>query len=64
MFSLLLLRLLSSVLGTALSAVRNTGSIKSTADDVVTYTWKVLNTTATNKNDAVLLQVVSLSRDV
>jgi hypothetical protein len=31
---------------------------------VVTYTRKVLDTSATNKNDGVLLKVVTYARDV
>jgi hypothetical protein len=31
---------------------------------VITYTWKVLDTTATNQDDRVLLKVVTLTGDV
>ena len=55
---------LSTVLRTTLCAACYASGIKSTANDVITYTWKVLYTTATNKHDRVLLKVVSLSWDV
>ena len=55
---------LSTVLRTALCTVSHTCSIKRTANDVITYTRKVLYTTTANKHDAVFLQVVSFSRDV
>ena len=58
------LRTLSTVLRTALSTVSNTSSIECTANDVVTYTRKVLYTTTTYEYDAVLLQVVTFTRDV
>ena len=55
---------LSTILRTTLSTAGNTGGIKSTTHDVITYTGKVLYTTATHQYDTVLLQVVSLSGDV
>ena len=48
---LLSLWTLSTVLRTTLCAVSNTCSIKSTTNDVITYTRKVLNTTTTNQHD-------------
>ena len=42
---------LSSVLRTALCAACNTSCIKSTTNNVISNTWKVLNTTTTNKHD-------------
>ena len=48
---LLCLWTLSTVLRTTLCAVCNTCGIKSTTNDVITYTWEVLNTTTTNQHD-------------
>ena len=56
---LLLLRLLCTVLGTSLITVSNALSIESTSDDVVTHTREILNTSASDKNDAVLLKVMT-----
>ena len=61
---LLLLGLLCTVLGTSLTTVSNTLSIESASDDVVTYTRKVLYTSASDENDAVLLKVVTDTRDI
>ncbi len=46
---------LGSVFGATLCAVLDTCGIESAADDVVTYTGKVLYTAATNEDDGVLL---------
>ena len=48
---LLSLWTLCTVLRTTLCAVCNTCGIKSTTNDVITYTWKVLNTTTANQHD-------------
>ena len=56
---LLCLRTLCSVLGAALFTVCNTLSIKGTTNNMVTYTGQVTNTSTTDKNDRVLLKVVS-----
>ena len=48
---LLCLRTLSTVLRTTLCAVSYTCCIECTANDVVTYTWKILYTTTANKHD-------------
>jgi len=63
---LLLTRLgsLCTILGASLLAVCNTLSIQSTANDVVTYTGKVLYTAAANQNNRVLLQIVADTGDV
>ena len=42
---------LSTVLRTTLCAACYTSGIECTANDVVTYTREVLNTTATHEND-------------
>ena len=55
---------LCTVLRTALCTVGNTGSIECAANDVVTYTREVLNTTTAYEHDTVLLQVVAFARDV
>ena len=55
---------LSTVLRTTLSATSYTCSIKCAANDVITNTWKVLNTTTANHHDRVLLKVVTLAGDV
>ncbi len=68
MFQLLLgctgLGTLRTVLGTGLATASDTLRIQSTTDNVVTNTGKVLDTTATNQYDAVLLQVVADTRNV
>ena len=61
---LLSLRTLGTILGTALCTACNTCCIQCATYNVITYTGEILDTTATNQHDAVLLQVVSLSRDV
>ena len=48
---LLCLWTLSTVLRTTLCAVCNTCGIKSTTNDVITYTWEILNTTTANQHD-------------
>ena len=48
----------------ALFTAINTGSIKSTTNDVVTNTRQILYTTATNQNNAVFLQVVADTWDI
>ena len=53
-----------TVFGTTLSAVFHTGGIERTAYDVIAYTGKVLDTTATHQNDAVLLQIVAFAGDI
>ncbi len=61
---LLFLWTLCSVLGAALLTVSNTLSIERTTNDVITYTGKVTNTSATDKNNRVLLKVVTDTGDV
>ena len=55
---------LCTVLGTALVTSCNALSIKCSADDVVTASGKVTYTAAANKNDGVLLKVMTDSGDV
>ena len=47
-----------------MEATFNACGVKGTADDVVTHTGEVLHTTAANEDDAVLLEVVTLARNV
>ena len=61
---LLLLGSLCAVLGTALVTIGNTLCIKGTANDVITYTGQVTNSSASDKNYRVLLKVVSDSGNV
>jgi hypothetical protein len=61
---LLSLGTLGTVLRAALCAVGDTGGIKSTANDVITYTGEILHTTTADEHDRVLLQVVTLSGNV
>ncbi len=56
------LRPLGTVEGTGLSPAIYASSIQSSSKDVVTYTRKVLYTTATDQHDAVLLEVVALAQ--
>ena len=39
-------------------------SVESASDDVISYTREVLNTSASDKNNGVLLKIVSDTRDV
>jgi len=54
----------STVLRSALAAAFNARGIQSASDDVVTHTRQILNTTSSDHNNAVFLQVVALTRDV
>ena len=64
LFLLSVFRSLSAVLRTSLLSVGYACGIKSTSDDVVSGTRKVLNTTTTDQNNGVLLKVMSLTRDI
>ena len=57
-------RTFCAIFRTTLRAVCYTSGIKRTANDVITNTRKVFNTTTTNKHDAVFLKVVTFSWDV
>ena len=61
---LLLLGSLCAVLGTALVTVCNALCVQRTADDVVTNTGEVTYTAASDKDDGVLLKVVSDAGDI
>ena len=58
------LRLLGAVLAACLTPLFNTQGVLSSANDVVTNARQVANTTTTNKNDRVFLQVVAFARNV
>ena len=62
--ALLLLGTLCSVLGAALFTVCDTLGIKGTTDNVITYTGQVTNTSTTDKNNRVLLKVVTDTGDI
>ena len=53
------LRTLGSVFGATLCTILDTGGIEGTADDVVTYTGKILNSAATDENNTVFLKVMT-----
>lgn len=53
-----------SVFGTTLSATFYSGRIQCATYDVVTYTRQVFYPAATNQHDAVLLEVVTFTRDI
>lgn len=55
---------LGTVLGAALLTVFYTGSIQRATYNVVTYTRQILHTTTTDQHDAVLLEVVTFTRNV
>src|SRR5690349_19866347 len=59
-----LLRALGAVLGTGLLAILHALQVQGTANDVVTHTGQVLDTTAANQHHAVFLQVVAFAADV
>ena len=61
---LFLFRSLGTVFGAGLSPVGDTCGIKRTSDDMVSGTGQVLDSAAADQNDAVLLEVVSLARDI
>ena len=54
---------LGTVLRATLSAVFDAAGVESAAHDVVTHTGEVLDTSATDKHDRVLLQVVTFTGD-
>src|SRR5215510_1591994 len=59
-----LLALLHAVLGTLLLAAVDAGGVHRAADDVVADAGEVAHAAAADEHDRVLLQVVSLARDV
>lgn len=59
-----LFRAFCTVFGTALATAINTRRIEGTANDMITNAREVLNTAATDHDDAVLLKVVAFTRDI
>lgn len=57
-------RALRAVLGTALTAILDTGGVEGAAYNVVLHTWKVLHTATANEYNGVLLKVVTLTGDI
>ena len=55
---------LSAILRASLFSVGYTCCIKSTSDDVIPCTRQILNSSATDENNAVLLKVVTFSGNV
>src|SRR4051794_39134367 len=58
------LLLLDAVLGAGLLAVADAGGVERPAHDLVAHARQVLDATAADKHDGVLLKVVPLARDV
>src|SRR4051812_5549736 len=58
------LLLLDAVLGAGLLAVAHAGGVERPADHLVAHARQVLDATATDEHDRVLLEVVPLARDV
>ena len=63
-FGCSLLRAFCAVFRTGLLTFCNAGGIKSAANDVVTHTGQVLDTSASDQNGAVLLKVVTFAGNV
>ena len=61
---LFLFRSLCAVLGTCLKSVVYSGCIKGSSNDVVSYAGKVFYSSASDKNNAVLLEVVTDTRNI
>src|SRR5688572_32895880 len=59
-----LLRALGAVLRTGLLAVLHAGGVERAADDVIADAREVLDATAADQHDRVLLEVVALAGDV
>ena len=62
----ILLRLgsLGSVLRATLLAIANTSAVQGAAYRVIANTWKILNATAANQHNRVLLKVVAFTTDI
>lgn len=61
---LFLSRLLGAILWSAGHSGRNTLKIHSASDQMVAHTWKIWHSSTTHKNDRMLLQVVTFSRNI
>ena len=55
---------LRAVLGTGLHSFGNALGIQCSADNMVTHTRKILNTSTTNQHNTMLLQVVAHTRNI
>ena len=55
---------LCAVLGTGLTSLGNALSIKCSSDDVVTHTGEILNSSASDENNRVLLKVMTDTGDI
>ena len=64
MLEILFLFAFSAVFGTALLTTGYAYGIECAADNVVTDTWKILNTAASDQNNGVFLQVMAFTRNV
>ena len=58
------LRTFGTVFGTTLAPFINAETVKGTPDNVVTDTGQILDASATDENDGVLLEVVAFSANV
>ena len=56
--------LLDAVLAAGLLAIADAGGVERAAHDLVAHARKILDATAADEHDRVLLQVVTLTRDV
>src|SRR6516225_3592745 len=59
-----LLGTLGAVFRTALAPILYTLGVERAADDMITHPWEIFHSATTDQNDRMLLQVVSLARDV
>ena len=55
---------LDAVLRTADTSFFNSIGVQGTSHHVVTHTWQIFHTTTTHQNNAVLLEIVALIRNV
>ncbi len=56
--------LFGAIEGTSLASGFDAGAVQGAADDVITDTWQIFDTTATNHDGAVFLKVVAFPADV
>ena len=60
----LLLGTLGPVLGPTLLTILNSESVKRPSHNVIPHAWEVLHPTTTDKNNTVLLQVMTLPTNI
>jgi hypothetical protein len=58
------LTLLGTIQATRLLASLNTKGVESTANNVITNTWKISDSPAANKHDGMFLKIVTFTRNV